>query len=105
MDVRGAQTQKAARKIYIRVIGTIVRDTIQGQKMVPRLLELIMSPSGFVKDELRRKAKKTSQFRHNITKSRFALLGCPEISRLPAGGGRQEQSRALLVHVYNIPTL
>ena len=69
--MRRAGTHK--RKLYLRkryffVIEKYVEDVKQDEKSIPDLVESIMRPPGLVKEELRRKTMKMSQFRPKFTK-------------------------------------
>ena len=62
------------RKIVIFVIEKSVEDVKQDEKSVPDLVELIMKPSGLVKEELRRSSSQMDQFRPEITKIRVSTF-------------------------------
>ena len=53
---------------------------------MPDLLEAIMRPADPVKDELRQKLFKMSQFESEIKKMRVSKFWIPEIQSFPAGG-------------------
>ena len=61
-------------------------DARQDEKHVPDLLEAIMRPTDPVKDELRQKLFKISQFGSKIKKMRVSKFWIPEIQNFPAGG-------------------
>ena len=61
-------------------------DVRQDENHVPDLLELIMRPADPVKDELRHKLFKITQFGSKITKMRVSKFWIPEIQTFPAGG-------------------
>ena len=63
-----------------------IEDARQNEKHVPDLLEAIRRPPGLVKDELRQKLFKISQFESKITKMRVSKFWIPEIQNFPAGG-------------------
>ena len=72
------------RKLYLRkrhffVVEKYIEDTRQEEKDVPDLLEAIMRPTDPVKEELRQKTMKMSQFRPKITKIRVSTFWIPEI--------------------------
>ena len=58
------------RKTYFFVIDTYIKDVKQDEKHVPDLLDAIMRPKPFVKEELRPISFKIIQFKHKITKIR-----------------------------------
>ena len=63
------------RKLYLRkrhffVMEKYIEDARQEEKDVPDLLEAIMRPTCLVKEELRQKFFKMTQFRSEITKIR-----------------------------------
>ena len=61
-------------------------DVRQDEKHVPDLLEAIMRPTDPVKDELRQKLFKITQFESKIKKMRVSTFWIPEIRSFPAGG-------------------
>ena len=70
--------------IYFFVIEKYVKDVEQGQKVAPDLVESIMKPPDPVKEELRRRTKKMSQFRpknQEIWVSTFWMSGKSADSR------------------------
>ena len=77
MSWRGWTSQGAdtKRKLYLRkrhffVMEKYIEDARQEEKHVPDLLESIMRPTDPVKEELRQKLFKMTQFRSKITKIR-----------------------------------
>ena len=83
---RGTKSKLTLRKRHFFGIEKDVEDVKQEEKDVPDLLESIMKPSGFVKQELQRISCKMTQFRHKITKIRVSTFWIPGIGRIPAGG-------------------
>ena len=71
---RHAKKQKTISKIHFFLMEKYVEDARQDEKHVPDLLEAIIPPSGPVKDELRQKLFKTTQFRPEITKTRVCTF-------------------------------
>ena len=67
-------------------IGKCFEDVRQDEKHVPDLLESIMRPTDPVKEELRQKLFKLTQFRSKIKKMRISKFWIPEIRSFPAGG-------------------
>ena len=63
-----------------------IEDARQDENHVPDLLEAIMKPKLFVKDELRQKFLKMIQIGFKITKMRVSTFWIPEIRSFPAGG-------------------
>ena len=63
-----------------------IEDAEQEEKDVPDLLEAIMRPSRLVKEELRQKLFKLTQFRPKIQKIKVSTFWIPEIRSFPAGG-------------------
>ena len=61
-------------------------DLRQDEKHVPDLLESIIQPTDPVKEELRQKLSKMSQFGSKIKKMRISTSWIPEIQNFPAGG-------------------
>ena len=61
-------------------------DVRQDEKHVLDLLEAIMRPTYPVKDELRQKLFKMSQFESRIKKMRVSKFWIPEFQFFPAGG-------------------
>ena len=61
-------------------------DVRQDEKHVPDLLEAIIQPPDPVKDELRQKLFKMTQFESKIKKTRVSTFWIPEIQNFPAGG-------------------
>ena len=74
------------RKIHFFVIEKHIEDARQKEKHVPDLLESIMRPTDPVKEELRQKLSKMTQFRSKIKKMRVSKFWIPEIQNFPAGG-------------------
>ena len=77
--VGGSGTHTHKKKLYLRkthvfVIEKYVEDVKHDEKGVPDLLESIMKPSAFVKEELLRISCKMSQFRPDITKIRVSTF-------------------------------
>ena len=71
---RDTKSKLTIRKVHFFVIEKYVEDVKQDEKDVPDLLESIMKAPGLVKEELRRKTKKMSQFRPQITKIRISTF-------------------------------
>ena len=63
-----------------------IEDVRQDEKHVPDLLEAIIQPPGLVKEELRQKLFKITQFESKIKKMRVSEFWIPEIQSFPAGG-------------------
>ena len=63
-----------------------IEDARQDEKHVLDLLEAIMRPTDPVKEELRQKLFKMTQFESKITKMRVSKFWIPEIQNFPAGG-------------------
>ena len=63
-----------------------IEDAKQDEKFVPDLLESIMRPTDHVKEELRQKLFKITQFGSKIKKMRVSTFWIPEIQSFPAGG-------------------
>ena len=63
-----------------------IEDLRQEEKHVPDLVESIIQLPGPVKDDLRQKLFKMSQFGSKITKMRVSKFWIPEIQNFPAGG-------------------
>ena len=61
-------------------------DIRQDEKHMPDLLESIMRPPGPVKEELRQKLFKMTQFDSKIRKMRVSKFWILEIQNFPAGG-------------------
>ena len=61
-------------------------DARQDEKHVPNLLESIMRSTDPVKEELRQKWFKISQFGSKIQQMRVSKFWIPEIQSFPAGG-------------------
>ena len=80
------QKQKTISKRHFFLIEKCFEDARQDEKHVPDLLEAIMRPTDPVKDELRQKLSKMSQFGSKITKMRVSKFWIPEIRNFPAGG-------------------
>ena len=77
---------KTLRKRQFFVIEKYVEDARQNEKHVPDLLESIMRPKLFVKEELRPILCKIRQFGSKIPKIKVSTFWIPEIRRFPAGG-------------------
>ena len=87
--VPGVPTQKnmlTLSKRYCFVIEKYFEDVRQDEKHVPDLLEAIMRPRLFVKDELRPNSFKMTQIRAKIENIRVSTFWIPEIQSFPAGG-------------------
>ena len=65
---------KTISKIYVFLIETYFADLRQDGKHVPDLLESIIQPTGPVKDELRQKLFKMTQFGSKITNMRVCTF-------------------------------
>ena len=63
-----------------------IEDVRQDEKHVPDLLEAIMRPKLFVKEELRHKLFKVIQFGSKIKKIEVSIFWIPGIQSFPAGG-------------------
>ena len=63
-----------------------IEDLRQDEKHVPDLLEAIIQPPDPVKDELRQKFFKMTQFGSKIKKTRVSKFCIPEFLNLPVGG-------------------
>ena len=63
-----------------------IEDAKQDEKHVPDLLEAIMRPTDPVKEELRQKLFKITQFGSKIKKMMVSTVWIPEIQSFPAGG-------------------
>ena len=61
-------------------------DARQNEKHVPDLLEAITQPTDLVKEELRQKLFKITQFGSKIKKMRVSKFWIPQIQNFPAGG-------------------
>ena len=73
-------------KRHIFVINKYFEDARQDEKHVPDLLESIMRPTDPVKEELRQKLLKLSQYGSEIKNMRVSKSWIPEIQSFPAGG-------------------
>ena len=78
--------QKTISKGYFFLMEKCFEDARQDEKHVPDLLEAIMRPKLFVKDELRPILSKMSQFGSKIKKIRVSTFWIPEFQNFPAGG-------------------
>ena len=81
----------STRKLYPRkrdffLMEKYIEDARQDEKHVPDLLESIIPPPDPVKDELRQKLFKMTQFGSKIKKMRVSKFWIPEIQNFPAGG-------------------
>ena len=74
------------KKTDVFLVEKCFEDARQDEKHVPDLLESIMRPPGPVKEELRQKLSKTTQFESKIKKMRVSKFWILEIQNLPAGG-------------------
>ena len=74
------------RTIYVFLIQKYIEVAKQDEKHVLDLLESIMRPTDPVKDELRQKLFKMTQFESKIRKMRVSKFWIPEIQNFPAGG-------------------
>ena len=63
-----------------------IEDLRQDEKYVPDLLESIMKPTDPVKEELRQKLFKITQFESEIKKMRVSKFWIPEIRSFRAAG-------------------
>ena len=68
-------------------------DARQDEKHVPHLLESIMKPKLFVKEELRQILSEIDQFGSKIKKLMVSTFWIPEIESFPAGGQCQPSRR------------
>ena len=73
-------------KRHFFLIEEYTEDLRQDEKHVLDLLEAIMRPKLFVKEELRPTSFKITQIRLNIKKIRVSTFWIPEIRSFPAGG-------------------
>ena len=80
------KTQKTISKRYFFLIEKYIEDARQDEKHVPDLLEPIIQPTDPVKEELREKLFKITQFGSKIKKMRVSKFWIPEIQNFPAGG-------------------
>ena len=80
------KTQKTISKGHFFLIEKYNEDARQDEKHVPDLLESIIPLPGLVKDELRQKLFKITQFGSKIKKMRVSKFWIPEIQNFPAGG-------------------
>ena len=78
--------KKVISKRHVFLIEKCFEDVRQDEKHVPDLLEAIMRPTNPVKEELRQKLFKMSQFGSKITKMRVSKFWIPEFQNFPAGG-------------------
>ena len=78
--------QKTISKGHFFLVEKCFEDVRQGEKHVPDLLESIMRSTDPVKDELRQKLFKMSQFESKITKMKVSTFWIPEIQNFPTGG-------------------
>ena len=89
-------TPDTKRKLSIITIFFCYRKAYRGHetgsKHVPDLVESIMRPTCLVKAELWMMLLEMRQFRAEIQEFRVSTFGCPENSRIPAGG--QHSKRA-----------
>ena len=81
----------ATRKLYPRkkhffLTEKYIEDARQDEKHVPDLLEAIIQPPDLVKDALRQKLFKITQFESKIKKMRVSTFWIPEIQSFPEGG-------------------
>ena len=85
----------------------MLRTSTRVKKVAPDLLESMMKPSGFVKEELLFFffLMKMTQFRPKILKTRICTFQMSGKIRIPAGGGLQEHSRSFLAHFHPKLTL
>ena len=74
------------RHFFVTCMEKYIEDARQEEKDVPDLLEAIMRPTDPVKEELRQKLFKLSQFGSKITKIKISTFWIPEIRCFPAGG-------------------
>ena len=89
-------TQKEVdpNKTYFFGVERHIEDVKQGPKIVPDLLESIMKPTNPVKEQLRRKAMKMSQFRPKATKIRsYTFWMSRNITVLPEANTASEPSK------------
>ena len=81
------------RKRHFVVIEKYIEDARQDEKHVPDLLESIMRPKLFVKEELRQILFEMIQICSEIKKIRVSAFRIPEFQSFPAGGQRQPARR------------
>ena len=77
------------KKRHCFVIEKCIENVRHDEKHVPDLLELIIQPKLFVKDEARQKLFKMIQFGLKIKKINVSTFCIAEIRSFPAGGQRQ----------------
>ena len=77
---------EAISKRHFFLIEKYIEDARQDEKHVPDLLEAIIQPPGPVKEQLRQKLFKITQFESKIKKMRVSKFWIPEIQSFPAGG-------------------
>ena len=80
------QEEVVPKKKTLFVIEKSIEDARQDEKHVPDLLESIMKPKLFVKEELRPILFNMTQFGWRIKKMRVSTFWIPEIQSFPAGG-------------------
>ena len=78
--------QKTISKRHFFLIEKYIEDARQDEKHVTDLLEAIIRPTDPVKEELRQKLFKMSQFETKITKMSVSTFSILEIQSFPAGG-------------------
>ena len=88
LGVVGTHIQKEVvlKKNTLFVIEKYIEDARQDEKHVLDLLESIMRPKLFVKEELGPISFKLTQIRSKITKNRVSTFLILEIQNSPAGG-------------------
>ena len=78
--------QKTVSKRHFVLMEKCFEDARQDEKHVPDLLEVIIRPPDPVKEELRQKLFKISQFESKITKMRVSTFWIPEFRSFRAAG-------------------
>ena len=82
----GHKKHKTISKRHFFLIEKYIEDLRQDENHVPDLLESIMRPTDPVKEELRQKLFKMSQFESKITQMRVSKFWIPEFKNVPVGG-------------------
>ena len=78
--------QKTISKRHLFLIERYVEDARQDEKHMPDLLEAIIQPPDPVKEELRQKLLKMTQFESKIKKIRVSTFWIPEFRSFRAAG-------------------
>ena len=80
------QKHETISKRYVFLMEKCFEGARQDEKHVPDLLESIIQPPDPVKEALRQKLFKMTQFGSKIKKMRVSKFWIPEIQNFPAGG-------------------